>query len=519
MRALSRQPQAFSYLRASHRDSVESGAGLAAQERQVCEMFDAAQVDGLKWSPHKFDHDSGGRFCDKAVSAFSVPFFSRPAAKELMKHLRKGDHLFVAKTDRMFRSVKNMGITLTELSRLKVNLHYGDIPLGTDTPMGAMMLSILVTFAEWESRMKSFRIKEAFAIRKAARDGTLVMTPEQAKRLVRSPTESEKRTYEFKRGASDPRIFDTIPRAVEEKPADNQPGRILIYIRCSHQDSVDSGLGLEAQLAACRRFAARLQEQNPNLPVVLEFSDEAVSAYMHRFKLRPNGKKLTEQLQPGDHVLFARLDRAFRSVRDCAETIPEWQERGIHIHFVNDGLDTTTPIGRAMVSIMSAFAQIEPEMTSTRTREALRELRTLGRGVNSCFGFKWERAGDEKSLVPDKARIKQIRLSVLINRRRLSLAATMRRVEELYAKHEGRRPLPEAGISLYCAKKWIGDRDPTPYIPSTKDGKACKHPLLKPLWCRQLIKMALERWPLIQAYLALKCMESKARRVTSFRSA
>ena len=90
-----REAQAFAYLRASHRTSVDSGAGLAAQDHDVEDMLrlvaaGAVDAEKLAWSEESYNHDQPGRFCDKVVSAFTRPFFTRPAAIALMDVMRPG---------------------------------------------------------------------------------------------------------------------------------------------------------------------------------------------------------------------------------------------------------------------------------------------------------------------------------------------------------------------------------------------------------------------------------------------
>lgn len=86
---------------------------------------------------------------------------------------------------------------------------------------------------------------------------------------------------------------------------------------------------------------------------------------------RDKGREILVLAQPGDHVVWAKLDRAFRSVLDGANTLLVLESKGVHIHSMDVGLDTTTPIGKCIMHILLAFAELEREQISQRTKDAL----------------------------------------------------------------------------------------------------------------------------------------------------
>lgn len=55
-------------------------------------------------------------------------------------------------------------------------------------------------------------------------------------------------------------------------------------------------------------------------------------------------------------------------------------ERKIHLHSISDNINTTTPNGRCFFTIMSAIAELESDMISKRTKDALQQTdKPLGR--------------------------------------------------------------------------------------------------------------------------------------------
>lgn len=179
------------------------------------------------------------------------------------------------------------------------------------------------------------------------------------------------------------------------------------YIRCSHEDSKESGLGEAAQLTLCRRWAEFVRHEHPELPkdVKIYQEQDAVSAYKKDLRHRPAGRRLYLDLRNGDHVVFAYLDRAFRSTTDCLHTLRRFKRRGVTVHFANLRIDMNTPTGELVITIMAACAQMDSAIKSERIKAALRELRRLGRASNKSppMGYRHTgRPGDgNRMVVPD----------------------------------------------------------------------------------------------------------------------
>lgn len=124
------------------------------------------------------------------------------------------------------------------------------------------------------------------------------------------------------------------------------------------------------------------------------FYDPAVSAGRYAFSERPNGRVVFASAAPGDHVVISKLDRAFRSLLDGKRVSEQFTARSVFFHALDYRIDTQTPQGRFMLSIFLAGAELELEMTSERTREALRYKRDNGLPYTSKppMGWKFVRA-------------------------------------------------------------------------------------------------------------------------------
>lgn len=89
---------------------------------------------------------------------------------------------------------------------------------------------------------------------------------------------------------------------------------------------------------------------------------------------RPGWLECMGYLRNGDHLVVVAVDRLGRSVREVATALHELTARGVHVRSLREGVDTSTPTGRAVTSIMATIAELELELGKER-RAASREAR------------------------------------------------------------------------------------------------------------------------------------------------
>jgi DNA invertase Pin-like site-specific DNA recombinase len=103
---------------------------------------------------------------------------------------------------------------------------------------------------------------------------------------------------------------------------------------------------------------------------------ETLSAVRPR---RPIYDSVIESLRPGDTLVVWDLDRAFRSVIDAITQAERLRANGIEFEVANLQVDTTTPAGMLVYTVMSAFAEFERRMLIQRTKEGLEAARKRGK--------------------------------------------------------------------------------------------------------------------------------------------
>ena len=94
---------------------------------------------------------------------------------------------------------------------------------------------------------------------------------------------------------------------------------------------------------------------------------------------RPRLDLALRLLRPGDTLKITRLDRLSRSVLHLVTLGAELRERGIGLHVVEQGIDTTTVEGRAMFGMLSVLAELQRELIVANTMDGLAAARARGR--------------------------------------------------------------------------------------------------------------------------------------------
>jgi DNA invertase Pin-like site-specific DNA recombinase len=80
-------------------------------------------------------------------------------------------------------------------------------------------------------------------------------------------------------------------------------------------------------------------------------------------------------------LLVYRFDRFARGVRHLVTALDEFQALGVEFVSYSESMDTSTPMGRAMFSIVAALAELERNIVVERSVEGQRRARARGTHV------------------------------------------------------------------------------------------------------------------------------------------
>lgn len=81
----------------------------------------------------------------------------------------------------------------------------------------------------------------------------------------------------------------------------------------------------------------------------------------------------------GDQLVITKLDRLGRSLEHLIVLSRDLQARGVDLVVLDQGIDTSTAVGRMFFQILGAIAEFEHALMSERTRDGLEAARARGR--------------------------------------------------------------------------------------------------------------------------------------------
>ena len=111
---------------------------------------------------------------------------------------------------------------------------------------------------------------------------------------------------------------------------------------------------------------------------VIEYSDTGVSGTRER---RPGLDHLMSEVKSRrvDVVVVAAFDRLGRSVRHLVETLELFRHLGVEFISLRESIDTGSPLGTAVFTIIAAIAQLERSLIVERVKSGLRRARAEGK--------------------------------------------------------------------------------------------------------------------------------------------
>ncbi len=142
--------------------------------------------------------------------------------------------------------------------------------------------------------------------------------------------------------------------------------RAVLYMRVSTVDQHP-----ETQLYDLRQMAAQR-----GLEIVREITDKISSTKARR----PGLEELMRDAKRGrfDVVLVWACDRIARSTRHFLELLDELSHLGVEFTSFREAIDTSGPLGRAIVVIIGAIAELERSLIVERVRSGMRRARLEG---------------------------------------------------------------------------------------------------------------------------------------------
>ena len=151
--------------------------------------------------------------------------------------------------------------------------------------------------------------------------------------------------------------------------------RVALYGRVSTTDQ-----STESQLLDLRRYTRERGWQ-----IFEEYIDEGISGTKDS---RPALNQLMNDARKRrfDSVLVWRFDRFARSTKHLILALEEFKNLGIDFISYQENIDTSSPLGAAIFTIISAVAQLERDIISERVKAGLRRARENGKQLGRPKG-------------------------------------------------------------------------------------------------------------------------------------
>lgn len=94
---------------------------------------------------------------------------------------------------------------------------------------------------------------------------------------------------------------------------------------------------------------------------------------------RPELQEMLKYVRSDDTVVVTKLDRLARSTKDLLSIADRIKEKGAGLEVLNIDLDTTTPTGKLMLTVLGAIAEFEREIMLERQRDGIAVAKLEGK--------------------------------------------------------------------------------------------------------------------------------------------
>lgn len=167
--------------------------------------------------------------------------------------------------------------------------------------------------------------------------------------------------------------------------------RIGLYIRVSSEKQLKEGFSFEDQEEKLIIEAEREKQD------YLVYRDGGISG--KSMDERIGLKQLMTDVELGiiGKVYVTKISRLARNSRDLQNMIYEFEKHNVSFKAINDGIDTSTPMGSVMVKLMGIFAEMERDTIMEQTRSGAEKRAKEGKMYGSAPMLGYDRVLDETS--------------------------------------------------------------------------------------------------------------------------
>ncbi len=154
-----------------------------------------------------------------------------------------------------------------------------------------------------------------------------------------------------------------------------------LYTRCSTKEQL-SGHSLETQMTQLTKYC----EAN-NINILARFEDAGISGA--DTQNRPGLQRMLAALQPGITVISVSVSRLSRNTVQLLNLVQSIKQQKADVILLDISMDTSTPLGNVMLTMLSCLGQFEREQTQSRVSNTLSLLNEQNRLLHKpTWGYK-----------------------------------------------------------------------------------------------------------------------------------
>ncbi|QMS85270.1 recombinase family protein [Candidatus Xianfuyuplasma coldseepsis] len=167
--------------------------------------------------------------------------------------------------------------------------------------------------------------------------------------------------------------------------------KIAIYIRVSSDKQLKQGFSFEDQEEKLIEEVKREKQE------YIVYRDGGISGT--KIDNRQGLIRLMKDVELGliSKVYVTKLSRLARNARDLLNIVYDLKRQDVSFRAINDNIDTSTPMGKAMITLMGLFAEMERDIIIEQTRAGAERRAKEGKMYGSGPIFGYDRVLDETS--------------------------------------------------------------------------------------------------------------------------
>ena len=131
------------------------------------------------------------------------------------------------------------------------------------------------------------------------------------------------------------------------------------------------------------RYYVRVSSMDQKIDRQLLAYDKADRTYVDKMsgikRDRPELERMLADLQAGDTVVVKSIDRLSRSTKDLLDIVEQIRAAQANLHILDLKIDTSTPMGECVLTILGAIAEVDRKTIKERTAEGIAIAKSQGK--------------------------------------------------------------------------------------------------------------------------------------------